>query len=78
MSDEQIKKILELSTSQPVKDRLKAVTEEALESGAYGMPWFRVKNAKSGETDVFFGSDRFDAIAYFLGLHYSGPQPDKS
>lgn len=40
-----------------MKALLKAKTEEVVNSGAFGAPWFLVTNAK-GETRSFFGSDR--------------------
>lgn len=42
-------------------------TEEALKLGAYGVPFWRIKNDK-GEVETFFGSDRFHHIARFIGI----------
>lgn len=41
-------------------------TREALELGAYGVPFWRIKN-DSGEVETFFGSDRFNHLAKFIG-----------
>ena len=58
---------------QPVKDRLKANTDEAVERGAFGFPAIFTK--VDGEDQLFFGSDRFDVIAHELGLPWHGPNP---
>lgn len=42
-------------------------TEEALKLGAYGVPFWRIKNDK-GQVETFFGSDRFHHIAKFIGI----------
>jgi len=52
-----VREILAAGKSQEYKNKLIEVTEEALQSGAFGAPWFVVKNAK-GEKEPFFGSDR--------------------
>ena len=43
-------------------------TKEALDLGAYGVPFWRVTNSK-GEIETFFGSDRFHHMALFLGIN---------
>lgn len=40
-----------------MKERLKKLTSEAVEKGAFGAPWLVATDA-DGKTDVFFGSDR--------------------
>lgn len=42
-------------------------TEEALKLGAFGVPFWRIKNDK-GEIETFFGSDRFHHMAKFIGI----------
>ena len=59
--------------SEPVKQALLKNTQDALESGAFGAPWF--KCYKGDQVHVFFGSDRFEAMAFVLGLPYHGPVP---
>ena len=39
------------------KDKLSANTQQVLEQGAFGAPWFWVKNSEWKE-EPFFGSDR--------------------
>lgn len=41
-------------------------TEEAIAGGAFGVPTMLITNAQ-GETEFFFGSDRFLQIADFIG-----------
>lgn len=48
------------------KDELMKNTHEALELGAYGVPFWRIKN-HLGEIETFFGSDRFNHLAKFIG-----------
>jgi glutathione S-transferase kappa 1 len=49
--------ILNAAKSPPIKEKLLAQTGKAVESGAFGCPWFQVTNSK-GLTEPFFGSDR--------------------
>lgn len=53
----------------PVKERLSASTQKALELGAFGAPWAWVRNAR-GEEQPFFGSDRFPYMWQFLGIPF--------
>jgi hypothetical protein len=46
---------------------LTANTKEALDKGAFGVPWFWVRNAE-GKEEPFIGSDRFHFMWEFLGL----------
>ncbi|GAD94169.1 hypothetical protein MGYG_05035 [Paecilomyces variotii No. 5] len=51
------------------KDALLAKTQEALDLGAFGAPWFHVIN-KKGEESMFFGSDRFHYMWQHLELPF--------
>jgi glutathione S-transferase kappa 1 len=53
----EVKDILENANSAPHKQRLNDNTKEALDHGAFGCPWFFVRNS-SGLEEPFFGSDR--------------------
>jgi len=55
--EQQVREILEKANSAEYKDMLNANTKEALDRGAFGCPWFWVRNAK-GDEEPFFGSDR--------------------
>ena len=48
--------VLELAGSQPLKERLKASTEEAVRRGAYGVPAFFVGD------ELFMGNDRLEFV----------------
>lgn len=56
--DKQVQDILHKATTPECKQALNANTKEALERGAFGCPWFWVRNA-SGDEEPFFGSDRY-------------------
>lgn len=50
--------LLEQAASQPVKDRLRANTEEAIERGAFGSPTIFV-----GGEHMYFGNDQLPLVA---------------
>jgi glutathione S-transferase kappa 1 len=53
-----VREILGKATAPENKQALNANTKEALEQGAFGCPWFWVRNSR-GEEEPFFGSDRY-------------------
>lgn len=65
--------LLEMSTSPEVKDRLRAVTDEAMEYGAFGVPSFVAH--VGDKPQLFFGSDRIELLGYLLGEKWLGPVP---
>uniref|UniRef100_A0A671RG44 Glutathione S-transferase kappa 1 n=1 Tax=Sinocyclocheilus anshuiensis TaxID=1608454 RepID=A0A671RG44_9TELE len=62
LSANEVEEILTLSTSQPIKDKLKSVTEETLEYKCFGFPF--IVCHVNGKAKVFFGSDRFELMAH--------------
>lgn len=64
---EELKAILSATSAPEYKKKLLDNTQEALDLGAFGAPWFTVRNSK-GEESPFFGSDRFHFMYQFLGL----------
>jgi len=66
-TDAQVKDVMEKANSAPYKQRLNDNTKEALDRGAFGCPWFSVRNSK-GDEEPFFGSDRFHYMWEYLGL----------
>lgn len=56
-SDVEIKQIFAAASSPEFKQALTANTQAALDKGAYGAPWFWVRNSE-GKEEPFFGSDR--------------------
>ncbi|OAA34547.1 Dihydrofolate reductase [Metarhizium rileyi] len=64
-----------------MKKKLIEDTSRVAESGAFGCPWFSVTNSK-GETQPFFGSDRFNHIYMHLDIPFQDiailpPSPSK-
>jgi 2-hydroxychromene-2-carboxylate isomerase len=57
-SDSEVREILAAASSPEFKQALTANTQIALDKGAYGAPWFWVRNAE-GKEQPFFGSDRY-------------------
>ncbi|XP_050800530.1 glutathione S-transferase kappa 1 isoform X1 [Gopherus flavomarginatus] len=53
-------KLLAMTSTPEVKNRLKETTEEALKYGAFGMP--AVVAHVNGEAHLFFGSDRLELL----------------
>ena len=49
-----------------VKEALKKATQEALDRGAFGNPWFWVTRASGGRGEPFFGSDRYVVFSLFF------------
>lgn len=69
LSEEQVRVVLEKANDSEYKGILNANTKEALDRGAFGCPWFFVRNSK-GDEEPFFGSDRFHFMWHYLGLPY--------
>ncbi|XP_056330696.1 glutathione S-transferase kappa 2 isoform X1 [Danio aesculapii] len=76
LSANEVEKLLTNAKSQPIKDKLKSVTQEALEKNAFGLP-FIVCHVNS-KVEVFFGCDRFELIAHCIGEKWAGPCPIKT
>lgn len=60
------------STTDEVKKALSANTDQALEDGAFGLPWFVATNSK-GETKGYWGFDHIGQLADHLGLEKPRP-----
>jgi glutathione S-transferase kappa 1 len=56
-SAKEVEDIMKATGTKEVKDGLLATTDDALENGAYGCPWFHVTDS-NGKKEPFFGSDR--------------------
>lgn len=77
MDDAMATRLVEHDCKQPdVKAALVATTKQAAEAGAFGAPTMLVTRAADGCTALFFGCDRFDHIAAFLGRAYVNPTAD--
>ncbi|RMZ89213.1 hypothetical protein DV736_g3546, partial [Chaetothyriales sp. CBS 134916] len=69
--DKEVEEVVRLAaTSQEVKDQLKANTERALAQGAFGAPWFWLRNADTGKEEPLWGSDRWAYMWQFLGVEF--------
>ncbi|KAF2467221.1 glutathione S-transferase kappa 1 [Lindgomyces ingoldianus] len=68
-TDPQVREILENANNTEYKQKLNDNTKEALDRGAFGCPWYVVKNSK-GDEEPFFGSDRFHFMWEYLGLPF--------
>jgi hypothetical protein len=53
-----VAEILKAASEKEWKDKLLANTQRALDLGAFGAPWFWVRNWE-GKEEPFFGSDRY-------------------
>lgn len=69
----QAQKLLEMSTSPAVKERLKAATEEVLKYGAFGLPCSVIH--VDNRPQLLFGSDRLELLGHLLGEKWQGPVP---
>lgn len=55
------------ASTPEIKQALESVTKEAVDSGAFGMPWFVGEDAE-GKKDGFFGFDHLGVLVKHLGL----------
>lgn len=76
MDDATATRLVNHDCKQPeVKAALVATTQHAADAGAFGAPTMLVTRA-DGCTALFFGCDRFEHIAAFLGRVYINPTAD--
>ncbi|KAK7556737.1 DSBA family oxidoreductase [Phyllosticta citricarpa] len=66
-SGPEAKEIVDATSNPEVKKLLNETTQKTLDMGAFGCPWYLVRNAQGAE-EPFFGSDRFHYMWMFLGL----------
>ncbi|KAL3487557.1 thioredoxin-like protein [Aspergillus germanicus] len=70
LGEAETKAIVDAANGAEVKARLSANTQQAFDSGAFGLPWFECTNSK-GETEGFWGIDHLGQVADFLELDRS-------
>ncbi|KAI5480806.1 hypothetical protein MNV49_007216 [Pseudohyphozyma bogoriensis] len=75
ISEDKLREYMVLAQSESNKARVKSEPQELVENGAFGFPWIIVER-EDGEKHRFFGSDRLELMAYFLGKEYLGPFPE--
>lgn len=56
-----------------IKSKLRAVTTEALNHGAFGVP--TIVTHVNNNPEITFGSDRFPILAMIMGEEWKGPNP---
>jgi len=72
---DQVGDILEKAKKDECKQALNANTKESLDRGAFGCPWFWVRNSR-GQEQPFFGSDRC-VISNHRMVDHSGMIPSR-
>ncbi|KAL4754171.1 hypothetical protein BDW72DRAFT_190314 [Aspergillus terricola var. indicus] len=70
LGSSQTKAIIEAANGPEVKTRLSVNTQQALDSGAFGLPWFECTNSTC-EKEGFWGIDHLGQVVEFLGLDRS-------
>ncbi|KAI4669954.1 uncharacterized protein J4E79_000234 [Alternaria viburni] len=73
LKEDEAREVMAKANSPPYKQQLNDNTKDALDRGAFGCPWFLVRNSK-GEEEPFFGSDRFHYMWEYLGLPWKDVQ----
>ncbi|GAA5870028.1 hypothetical protein JCM3774_004340 [Rhodotorula dairenensis] len=77
-SEAEIKRIAEAMNSDKIKNLVKEESAKLVaDGGAFGFPWI-VVSRDDGQERSFFGADRFEQIAYWLGKEWQGPLANKS
>ncbi|GAA5909353.1 hypothetical protein JCM6882_000961 [Rhodosporidiobolus microsporus] len=71
-----IDELLQLASSNGIKEKLKSESAAVVEEGAFGFPWIVVER-DDGQKRSFFGSDRFEQMAFWLGKEWKGPIPQE-
>ena len=64
--------LIDVATTQDVKDKLRHNTEEAIKLGAFGAPFIVV------DDQIYFGSDRLEQMAFTHNLPWVGPDPHRA
>jgi 2-hydroxychromene-2-carboxylate isomerase len=76
--------LMTASDTALVKRQLRAQTEHAVELGGFGVPLMAIPTSalvrmppgsESKTHQIWFGSDRFEQMAFFLGKTWLGPNP---
>jgi glutathione S-transferase kappa 1 len=66
----EVQDVLKAASMPQYKQALTQITQKAIDLGAFGAPFFWVRN-KDGDEEPFFGSDRFNFMWEFLKLPWA-------
>jgi len=59
---------MKMSQTDENKEYARVDIQRAVEEyGVFGLPWFVATRPSDGESDVFFGSDKLQDMAWWLG-----------
>lgn len=72
--EKEVEEVMRLMGTKPYKEKLTKNTEEALAKGAFGAPWFWMRNVE-GKEEPLFGSDRFAYMYRFMGMDFEDLRP---
>ena len=72
LEKEKFEEFWELRSTDEIKNQLKANTQEALDLGCFGCPYFLIED-KKGDKHRIFGSDRMELICTLIEEEYKGP-----
>ncbi|CAD7945774.1 unnamed protein product [Amoebophrya sp. A25] len=80
LSIEKRRQIWWLARSEEIKKKLVKNTEACVATGAFGVPWMLVEADDPGSSKKlrYFGSDRFEDMAFFCNKQWLGPDPDRT
>ncbi|KAL4869429.1 hypothetical protein BDV12DRAFT_185134 [Aspergillus spectabilis] len=67
LGETETKAVLEAANRPEIKAQLSANTQQAFDSGAFGLPWFECTNS-NGEKEGFWGIDHLGQVIDFLNL----------
>jgi 2-hydroxychromene-2-carboxylate isomerase len=67
LGEELTKRVLDGMNGKEAKGRLSANTDQALNGGAFGLPWWECTNT-DGERESFWGFDHLGQVVDFLGV----------
>jgi glutathione S-transferase kappa 1 len=76
LSDECASELMAHINDSETVNVLKRNVAEAVSSGAFGAP-FMVVTPLGADEQVYFGSDRFEAMAFSIGKPWLGPDPQR-
>ncbi|KAK0568521.1 hypothetical protein OC861_001851 [Tilletia horrida] len=72
---EALRQMIAASGTKEMKEHFRSEIKVLVEKGgAFGLPWIVVEI--DGHSSSWWGSDRFEQIAAYLGVEWKGPYPD--